>query len=154
VFAALEGQQRARFGKDETYLLDRPEIASFYRAMTIKGVADGSAMLTALTCGDDVVATLLGLVDRSRFVMVRISTHLTKRRFCSHGRLVIVETIRMLHERGFDTFDFSIGDYAYKRRLGADSGELFDLAALLSPLGMPCAAYFRAKSGMRRYPKG
>ena len=36
VFAALESQQRARFGKDETYLLDRPEIASFYRAMTIK----------------------------------------------------------------------------------------------------------------------
>jgi hypothetical protein len=31
-----------------------------------------------LPCGDEVVATLLGLVDRSRFVMVRISTHLTK----------------------------------------------------------------------------
>ena len=28
--------------------------------------------------------------------MVRISTHLTKWRFCSPGRLVIVETIRML----------------------------------------------------------
>ena len=37
MFAAPESQQRARFGKDETYLLDRPEIASFYRAMTIKG---------------------------------------------------------------------------------------------------------------------
>ena len=89
VFAALESQQRARFGKGETYLLDRLEIASFYRAMTIKGVADGSAVLTALPCGDEVVATLLGSVDRSKFVMVRISTHLTKWRFCSPGRLVI-----------------------------------------------------------------
>lgn len=103
-------------------------------------------MLTALRCGDEVVATRLGLVDRSRFVMVRISTHLTKWRFCSPGRLVIVEAMYMLHERGFDTFDFSIGDYAYKRRLGAESGELFDLAAPLSPLGMPYAAYFHAKS--------
>jgi CelD/BcsL family acetyltransferase involved in cellulose biosynthesis len=61
--------------------------------------------------------------------------------------------MRTLHEQGFDTFDFSIGDYAYKRRLGAESGELFDLAAPLSPLGMPYAVYFRAKSAMRRYPK-
>jgi CelD/BcsL family acetyltransferase involved in cellulose biosynthesis len=59
----------------------------------------------------------------------------------------------MLHGRGFHTFDFSIGDYAYKRRLGAESGELFDLAAPLSPLGIPYAAYVRAKSAMRRYPK-
>jgi CelD/BcsL family acetyltransferase involved in cellulose biosynthesis len=41
----------------------------------------------------------------------------------------------MLHERGFDTFDFSIGDCAYKRRLGADSGELFDLAGRCLRLG-------------------
>ncbi len=117
VFATLESQQRARFGEDEAYLLDRPEIASFYRQMAIKGVADGSAMLTALTYGDEVVATLLGLVERSRYVMVRISTHPTKWRYCSPGRLVIVETMRMLHGRGFDTFDFSIGDYAAKRRV-------------------------------------
>jgi CelD/BcsL family acetyltransferase involved in cellulose biosynthesis len=59
--------------------------------------------------------------------------------------LPVTSLMRTLHEQGFDTLDFSIGDYAYERRLGMESGELFGLAAPQSPLGMRDVANFRAK---------
>lgn len=153
VLAELARQQGARLRtQGEPYRLDEPEFAAFYRSLVAEGVADGSVILTALMHNDEVVAALLGLARGSTYVMVRISAGAEKWGSCSPGRLVIVRTMQMLHAEGFRTFDFSVGDYPYKRRLGARSQPLFDLTAALAPRGLPLLAYDRTKHFVRQRP--
>jgi len=71
---------------------------------------------------------------------------------CSPGRLVIVQTMRMLHQEHYTTFDFSIGDYPHKRRLGTEQRPLLELTAALSVRGVPAAGYDHAKHLIRRFP--
>ena len=101
---------------------------------------------------DEVVAALLGLARGATYVMTRISADAKGWANRSPGRLIIVETMRMLHAEGFRQFDFSIGDYPYKRRLGARPRPLYDLTAALTSRGLPLAAYDRGKQFVRQRP--
>lgn len=150
VLAELERQQSDHLKERGDYILDRPEIAAFYRKLLADGLADGSVILTALTHDTEVVSALLGIVRGDTFVMVRISTGSNEWSNCSPGRLVIVRTMQMLHEQGFRHFDFSIGNYAYKRRLGVESEPLRDLVTALSPYGLPLQLWDRARHMVRR----
>lgn len=151
VLVELERQQAARRREAGLpYILDRPDLAAFYRKLTVEGVGDGSVVLTALTCGDEVVAALLGVTRKESYVMIRISSGSREWANCSPGRLVIVQTMQMLHQQGYKVFDFSIGNYDYKRRLGVVSRPLCDFAAALSPRGLPSVAYDRAGHFVRR----
>jgi CelD/BcsL family acetyltransferase involved in cellulose biosynthesis len=153
LLATLERQQGARLrAQGQPYRLDEPVFSAFYRAITAEGVADGSVILTALMHHDQVVAALLGLTRGDTYVMVRISADANRWANCSPGRLVIVKTMQSLHAEGYRLFDFSVGDYPYKRRLGAHGEPLFDLTAALTPRGLPLLAYDRAKQVVRRYP--
>ena len=49
-------------------------------------------------------------------------------------------------------FDFSVGDYPYKRRLGARSQPLFDLTEALTWRGLPLLAYDQTKVFVRQHP--
>lgn len=48
--------------------------------------------------------------------MIRISNGGARWSKCSPGRLIIERTMAALHQDGVREFDFSIGNYAYKRR--------------------------------------
>jgi CelD/BcsL family acetyltransferase involved in cellulose biosynthesis len=153
VLAVLEAQQGARLrAAGQPYRLDEPPFTAFYRRVTADGVADGSVVLTALTCGEEIVAALLGLARADTYVMVRTSVGAQRWARCSPGRLVMLQTLQMLHGEGFRRFDFSVGDYPYKHRLGAQRVPLFDLTAALTPRGMPLLAYDRAKQFVRQRP--
>lgn len=153
LLATLERQQSARMlAQGQPYRLDEPAFSAFYRTVTAEGVADGSVILTTLMHQDQVVAALLGLARGDTYVMVRISADAGRWANCSPGRLVIVKTMESLHAEGYRLFDFSVGDYPYKRRLGARGEPLFELTAALTPRGLPLLAYDRAKQIVRRYP--
>lgn len=151
VLAELERQQSAHLREQGAdYFLDQPAIADFYRKLLADGLADGSVVLTALTRDTEVVSALLGIVRGDTFVMVRIASGSRDWSNCSPGRLVIVRTIQMLHAQGFRHFDFSIGNYAYKRRLGVEPQPLCDLVTALSPYGLPLQLWDRARHLIRR----
>jgi CelD/BcsL family acetyltransferase involved in cellulose biosynthesis len=57
-----------------------------------------------------------------------------------------------LHGQGFRHFDFSIGNYPYKRRLGVEAKPLCDLVTALSPRGLPLQFWDRAAHLIRRNP--
>jgi CelD/BcsL family acetyltransferase involved in cellulose biosynthesis len=153
ILATLERQQGARLrAQGQPYRLDEPAFSEFYRAVTAEGVADGSVILTALTHHDEVVAALLGLARGDTYVMIRICTGTDRWSQCSPGKLVIVKTMQALHAEGFRVFDFSVGDYDYKRRLGARGEPLFELTEALSARGLPALAYNRAKQFVRQRP--
>jgi CelD/BcsL family acetyltransferase involved in cellulose biosynthesis len=150
VLAELERQQADHLReRGADYILDRPEVAAFYRKLLADGLADGSVMLTALMHDTNVVAALLGIARGDTYVMVRISTGSKEWSNCSPGRLVIVRTMQMLHAQGFRHFDFSIGNYAYKRRLGVEPEPLRDLVTALSPYGLPLQFWDRARHFIR-----
>jgi CelD/BcsL family acetyltransferase involved in cellulose biosynthesis len=154
VLGLLEQQQFARLRERGASLglLDKPEYAEFYRSLTANGIAGGNIILTALMCRDELVSALLGVTRGDTYVMVRISSATAEWSNCSPGRLVIVKTMEMLHMQGYQHFDFSIGDYAYKRRLGVRPRPLHDMLVAKSLWGIPIVAYEHVRHVARQSP--
>jgi CelD/BcsL family acetyltransferase involved in cellulose biosynthesis len=150
-FAALEAQQSARMHDlGQSYSLDDESSAAFHRELIVRGLADGYVVLTALTSGEEIVASLLGIRTGSHYVMVRISNAGKAWSNCSPGRLVIERTMAMLHADGVRTFDFSVGSYDYKRRFGVSDVALVDLTVALSWRGWPVIIRDKLMRWMRR----
>ena len=61
--------------------------------------------------------------------------------------------MQMLHAQGYRHFYFSIGDYAYKRRLGVSSRPLFRLRMVMSIRGISALlAYDQSKDFIKQHP--
>jgi CelD/BcsL family acetyltransferase involved in cellulose biosynthesis len=154
VLSTMETQQGDRMQHlGLNFVLNNETYAAFYRNLVHDNVANGYAVLSALTVGDEVAATLLGIRQAGRYAMVRISNAGEKWSNCSPGRLVIERTMAALHEEGVRQFDFSIGNYAYKRRFGVRRIALVDITAALSWRGLPYALRDRAARWLRGYPR-
>jgi CelD/BcsL family acetyltransferase involved in cellulose biosynthesis len=154
ILAITEAQQGARMRSlGLNYILNDETCAAFYRNLVRDGLGIGYAVVSALTADNDVVATLIGIRSGSRYVMVRISNAGEKWSNCSPGRLIIERTMAALHRDGVREFDFSIGNYAYKRRFGVARFPLVDISAALSWRGFPFAWRDRAARELRRYPR-
>ncbi len=152
--ATMDSQQSARMKHlGLNYILNDEATAAFYHHLVRENVDNGYAVLSALTVGEKVVATLLGIRTGSRYVMVRISNAGEKWSNCSPGRLIIERTMAALHKDGVRSFDFSIGNYAYKRRFGVAPLRLVDITAALSWRGIPSLLRERAVRELRRYPR-
>jgi CelD/BcsL family acetyltransferase involved in cellulose biosynthesis len=154
MLSTMESQQGARMQHlGLNFVLNGETCAAFYRNLVSEGIGNGYAVLSALTVGEEVVATLLGIRSGSRYVMVRISNAGEKWSNCSPGRLIIERTMAALHRDGVRQFDFSIGNYAYKRRLGVVPFPLVDVTTALSWRGWPYALRDRAARELRRHPR-
>jgi CelD/BcsL family acetyltransferase involved in cellulose biosynthesis len=154
ILATMEAQQSARMQHlGVNFILNEEAHAAFYRNLVRDGVDSGYAVVSALTVGDEVVATLLGMRCGPRYVMVRFSNAGEKWSSCSPGRLVIERTMATLHKDGVREFDFSIGNYAYKRRFGVTRVPLVDITAGLSWRGLPYALRARAVQALRKHPR-
>ncbi|WP_211912086.1 GNAT family N-acetyltransferase [Tardiphaga alba] len=133
VFATLEMQQSERMrGLGQDYALDDKDSSAFHRDVIGRGLDEGYVVLTALTCGETIVATLLGICIEATYLMVRISNAGGIWTNCSPGRLIIDRTMAALHHDGIRKFDFSVGSYDYKRRFGVTPLPLYDLVAAVN----------------------
>lgn len=154
VLSTMETQQGDRMQHlGLNFVLNDETYAAFYRNLVDQNVGNGYAVLSALTVGDEVVAALLGIRQGSRYVMVRISNAGEKWSNCSPGRLIIERTMAALHKDGIRQFDFSIGNFAYKRRFGVVRIPLVDFTAALSWRGLPHALRDRAARWLRGHPR-
>jgi CelD/BcsL family acetyltransferase involved in cellulose biosynthesis len=154
ILSTTEVQQGTRMQSlGMNYILNDATCAAFYRNLVRDGVRNGYALVSALTVGNEVVATLLGIRTGSRYVMIRISNAGEKWSNCSPGRLIIERTMAALHRDGVREFDFSVGNYAYKRRFGVTRLPLIDVSAALSWRGWPYALRDRMVRAVRNYPR-
>ena len=154
ILSTTEVQQGTRMQSlGLNFILNDETCAAFYRNLVRDGTGSGYALVTALTVGDDVVATLLGIRSGARYVMIRISNAGEKWSNCSPGRLIIERTMAALHKDGVREFDFSVGNYAYKRRFGVTRLPLVNVSAALSWRGLPYALRDRAARELRNYPR-
>jgi CelD/BcsL family acetyltransferase involved in cellulose biosynthesis len=154
VLSIMEMQQGARMRHlGLNFILNDETSAAFYRNLVGEGLHSGYAVLSALTSGEEVVATLLGIRSGSRYVMLRNSNAGEKWSNCSPGRQIIERTMAALHQDGVRSFDFSIGNYAYKRRFGVAPLALVDITAALSWRGWPYVLRDRAVCELRHHPR-
>ena len=154
VMAAMEVQQGARMqALGLSYSLNDQAYAAFYRDLVGANLRTGYAVLTALTVGEEVVATLLGIRNGARYVMVRFSNAGEKWAICSPGLLVIERTMAALHADGVRSFDFGTGNYAYKRKFGVTQMPLLNITKALSWRGKPLASRDRIVRELRRFPR-
>jgi CelD/BcsL family acetyltransferase involved in cellulose biosynthesis len=154
VLGTTEVQQGSRMQSlGLNFILNDEACAAFYRNLVRDGIGSGFAVVTALRAGEEIVATLLGIRCGARYVMIRISNAGDKWSNCSPGRLIIERTMAALHKDGVREFDFSVGNYAYKRRFGVKPLPLVDISAALGWRGLPYALRDRAVRELRRHPK-
>lgn len=150
----MDDQQQARMQKlDSRFVLNDETHARFYREIAGQGVAEGYAVISALTCDEGVVATTFGVRRGATYSLLRISHAGNSWSSCSPGLLVTERTMAALHAQGVRRFDLGIGNQGYKRRFGAEPVPLTDVSVTLSWRGAPYALRDHAAQGLRRYPR-
>ncbi len=150
VLEAHQGERMRDLGSN--FFLNEANYAAFYRDLVRHSVSDGYVVMTALTCGHEIVATLLGIRTGTRYVMLRHSHAGERWSNCSPGRLIVERTMARLHQEGVRDFDFGRGNYALKRRFGAKRFPLTDITAALRWRGLPDVARDHAVRWLLRYP--
>jgi len=147
----LEKQQALRMNQmGYNYVLDQPAYRGFYRQTLANGLADGSAILTALRDGEHVVAAQFGVASKHRYIALRLSTGGDEWKQCSPGRLMCERTARHMYEQGLRWFDFGIGDYFHKETFLVNHIPLHDVCVPLSWRGQPFAWAWRLRRALKR----
>ena len=128
VLDTTDAQQQERMQQlGLPFNLNDETCSKFYRDLVRRGLAEGYVIASALTCGREIVATVLGIRQGNGFVFLRISNAGKQWSPCSPSRLIIERTMAALHRDGVRNFDLSIGNYAFKRRFGAAPLPLTDV---------------------------
>jgi CelD/BcsL family acetyltransferase involved in cellulose biosynthesis len=154
IIEVMDAQQQARMQKlGLPFALNDATHAKFYRDLVRRGLSEGYAVVSALTCDEGVVATVLGIKQGGSFVFLRISNAGQRWKNCSPSRLIIERTMAALHAQGLRRFDLSIGNYPFKRRFGAVQLRLTDASIALTWRGAPYAWRDFAAQSLRRHPR-
>lgn len=153
IIDVMDAQQNARMQKlGLKFVLNDEVHARFYRDLVRRGSPKGYAIVSALTCDEAVVATMLGIRQHDYFAVLRISNAGASWAHCSPSKLVVERSMAALHEQGVRRFDLSIGNYAFKRRFGARQFPLTDASVALGWRGIPHVLRDHAAQRLRRYP--
>ncbi len=152
----LQAQRMRELGLP--FVLNEPEFSAFYRRLIELELGDGRLRLTVLKSeADELVGALLGLVDGSSYAMVRLAHAGQAWSHCSPGKLMIDQTMQHLHGEGIRRFDFTTGDYTYKKGFLTQSEPLIEVVLGLSLKGRMSIAGATAstviKERLRRYPR-
>ena len=147
----LQGQRW--HGASDDYHLQTTAVADFYRRnLTLAQSTDHGAKIFTLKSEGETIAVLYGLVFENTFTLLRIASAGGELRRLSPGRLIVMETMRHFLQHQIKTFDLGIGDYAFKRGLGAQQRALVDVEQALTLRAYPHVMLMQAKGWLRRYP--
>lgn len=128
---ALKAQQ---FRRTRVPGFGLPGKREFYVAATRLLACPETVHVSALTVGDATIACQWGLVLHGRFYLLLTAYDEAWKRF-SPGALHHEALIRWCHARGMSSFDFGIGDEAYKAGYCDSSMPLYRLELPMSVMG-------------------
>lgn len=153
VYSIMEEQQAVRHAELRTrYVLNRPAYRTFYERVALDGTDAGLTYIFALESGGEIAATLFGVVHDGTFTMLRITFGGERFAHFSPGRTIILKAMDVLSRQGVTRFDFGMGDYEYKRRLGAVEKPLHDLIVSRDLRALPRALEARWRRRLRSRP--
>jgi CelD/BcsL family acetyltransferase involved in cellulose biosynthesis len=135
---------------DHAYVMDQPAVRRFYDRVFADGLSDGTVRFAVMQAGDEPVAGLLMLIDGECCTFHHLATAGGRWKICSPGRLILDRAMMALHQEGFRLFDFTFGDYPYKRQFGARQVRLLDAHIAVSWRALPSIISERARHAMGR----
>jgi CelD/BcsL family acetyltransferase involved in cellulose biosynthesis len=116
VMSAARRLRRGRFHADP---MQSDPSFDFYVEVARRGHCSGLARLYRLSCGDDLVAMLFGLMHRGRFCYLVLACDYPNYRRFSPGMIMFARAMEDWFGRNRGgLFDFTIGDEAFKSALG------------------------------------
>lgn len=147
----LEVMQAQRISaKGLPYALNDGNIRRFYRHLAERYVAEGRVLVCALEAEEGPVAVNFAVQHQTSMTYLRLANKMGAWHPFSLGILVTCDAMRESMARGCGLFDFAMGDYAYKKKFGAEPVTLHDLVLPLSLRGVPKAALFHARNRLAR----
>lgn len=153
-FDALDSLQAERWqGQEGVYGLKVEAVAQFYKEALFAGDDRQAAQIFTLRSGQETIAVLYGVVFQQTFTLLRVASASGQWRRLSPGRLVIIEAMRHFVGDQITSFDLGIGDYAFKRGLGAKAFPLVDIEQALTWKAKPHVVLMQAKGWLRRHPR-
>jgi CelD/BcsL family acetyltransferase involved in cellulose biosynthesis len=154
VLTVLQEQQTARLRQSGvSHVFDDPHHVRFYERHVLEGLADGTAVLTALVAEDEIVATFLAVADGRCCTLIRSSQHSGEKWLkLGPGKLIIERSMHALHQRGYRMFDLSIGDSPYKHDFGVEPFPLAELEMALTWRAIPMLYRERTWANVKRNP--
>ena len=151
ILDVVDALQRERLARTQTrHVFDDPGPRNFYRSLVTDGVPDGDTLAMGLEIGGEVVAGVIGVLDRPRVTVLRIANRTGDYARIGLGRVLLEQTFKALHAEGFTHLDLSIGDGEHKRRLGGTSELLVERVEAMSLRGGMAIAAGRAKALVKR----
>jgi CelD/BcsL family acetyltransferase involved in cellulose biosynthesis len=144
----------ARMGVEDIFA--RPGYREFFLDIATDLNVSALTHVSRLDVGATTAATNLGLRFRDCYYLVLSSYHDGEFSRFGPGRAHLHELLRHAIERGFQRFDFTVGDEPYKRDWSDTELQLHDYLAAVSVRGWPVAAmtaaYRRTKRVIKQSP--
>ncbi len=158
---AFFSQKTARFlqlGQPDVFA--EPGVRAFITEASLAGLEHGAAAIQLYLCvaGERIVATYGAAIDEKRFCGMFTSFDNAEDMFrWSPGDLLLFNLVRIMHEKGFSTFDLGVGEAKYKESYCDQIEPLFDTIMPLSAIGGPAALAYRcalaAKARIKQSPR-
>jgi CelD/BcsL family acetyltransferase involved in cellulose biosynthesis len=134
-------------------LFARPGHADFFRAIAIDPAMKPRVHLSKLNVGATPAASNLGLTYRGRYYHLLTSYDDGDMSRYGPGAIHLQELMHLAIDRGFDIFDFTIGDEPYKRDWCDTELKLYDFVAAATWRGALFAVPMLAKQRLKRWIK-
>lgn len=116
--AAMTAARRFRQGRFKDDPMQRDDFHGFYVEVAERGAESGLARTYRLSCGDETVAVMFGLIDGHRFCYLVLGCDYASFGKFSPGMIMFDYAMRDWFGSGGTVFDFTIGDEAFKTALG------------------------------------
>jgi CelD/BcsL family acetyltransferase involved in cellulose biosynthesis len=155
IYAALVRQKTRRFL--ETRGVDgfnTPGFRGYFATMTDRFLDGGYVQLSALSVGDDIVATHWGIVAAGRFYFLLPAFEAGEWLKFSPSRLLIEDLIAWSYAQGLKIFDFGVGDEPYKEEFRDTVLPLLRADFPRTVRGHAYAHFLRARHGLINSPGG
>ncbi len=144
--------RRWRETGDRDWFAD-PAFGAFYDAMSRMALPEGRVHGSALTVAGTPVAVHLGLIYRGRFYLLMLGWESGEWQRFSTGRLMLDALLKAAIDDGHRTFDFTVGDEAYKREWADTELPLWRSEAAVTARGRLALAALSARETLRARAK-
>lgn len=149
----LRAFRKPRYADREgTDQIQRDDAFAFYRKLAHAGLASGFVTLFVFTLDREIVSIQYGLSHNKCFSMLMPGIDYERIGRFSPGLLINEDMIKDRIEKGYEIFDFTVGDEPYKQKFGTISAPIYTLwqgHSMVGDISMKMAEFMR-KHGLSR----
>lgn len=129
--------------------LENPAWSGFYKHLATDFKKSLKSWVCFLSLDNQPAAAVLGLLEEDYVICLIVATNTRDFAVYSCGGQLSEKIMQLFEQRGIRTVDWSVGDWDYKRRFGAEKVRLYDFMMPKSFVGWGYFLFWRLKSWLR-----